>query len=223
MQNSSKARTGHRPVKQQAHQVRIIGGQWKRTPLPVLSVEGLRPTTDRVRETVFNWLNHLIDGQWSNRRCLDLFAGSGALGFEAASRGAQEVVFMESHAAVIRHLAAAKDKLSAQQVRIVPGDVLMSLRKMGSVGASAAQYNMIFVDPPYHQGWLDKIMPLCAQILTEDGLLYVEAEMSLTADELPTWMSEWEVLRADKAGMVFYHVLQRKNIPEMGHNAHSVD
>ncbi|MDO9219246.1 MAG: RsmD family RNA methyltransferase, partial [Lacisediminimonas sp.] len=77
-------------------QVRIIGGQWKRTPLPVVSVEGLRPTPDRVRETVFNWLNHLIDGRWQDKLVLDLFAGTGALGVEAASRGAQKVVMVET-------------------------------------------------------------------------------------------------------------------------------
>ncbi|WP_234814918.1 RsmD family RNA methyltransferase, partial [Noviherbaspirillum denitrificans] len=80
-------------------QVRIIGGQWKRTPLAVLDAEGLRPTPDRVRETVFNWINHLLDGGWEQVRCLDLFAGTGALGFEAASRGAVRVVMVEDNAA----------------------------------------------------------------------------------------------------------------------------
>src|ERR1039458_6802673 len=93
----------HAPL---AHQVRIIGGQWKRTPLPVLDAEGLRPTPDRVRETVFNWLNHLFDGAWGQVACLDLFAGSGALGFEAASRGAARVVMIEANAAAVRQLQA---------------------------------------------------------------------------------------------------------------------
>ena len=105
-----------------AHQVRIIGGQWKRTPLPVLDAEGLRPTPDRVRETVFNWLNHLFDGAWGQVRCLDLFAGSGALGFEAASRGAARVVMIEANAAAVRQLQATQEKLRATQVSIVRGD-----------------------------------------------------------------------------------------------------
>src|SRR5437764_6179211 len=84
------------------HQVRIIGGRWKRTPLPVLDAEGLRPTPDRVRETVFNWLNHLLDGEWEKLNCLDLFAGTGVLGFEAASRGAARVTMVESNPIVVK-------------------------------------------------------------------------------------------------------------------------
>src|SRR6476469_1170465 len=101
MANSSAAKPPRRPAPKprRTHppqQVRIIGGQWKRTPLPVLDRDGLRPTPDRVRETVFNWLGHLLDGNWATVRCLDLFAGTGALGFEAASRGAQQVTLVES-------------------------------------------------------------------------------------------------------------------------------
>ena len=99
------------------HTVRIIGGQWKRTPLPVLDAEGLRPTPDRVRETVFNWITHLIDGAWEQVACLDLFAGSGALGFEAASRGARRVVMVENSGPAVRQLEANRDKLK-RSVRI---------------------------------------------------------------------------------------------------------
>ncbi len=206
----------------QPHQVRIIGGQWKRTPLPVLTAEGLRPTTDRVRETVFNWLTHLSGNGWARLRCLDLFAGSGALGFEAASRGAAAVTLIENHPAVLRHLTRAKDKLSAHQVHVLGGDVLVNVRQLIASGENTALFDVIFVDPPYHMGWLEKIMPLCGQLLSENGLVYVEAELPLTGELLPPWMVEWDVVRADKAGMVFYHVLQRKKMPEMGHNARSV-
>src|SRR5437868_8259418 len=99
-----KSRARKTPAKRPPQQVRIIGGQWKRTPLPVLDAEGLRPTPDRVRETLFNWLNHLIDGQWANIACLDLFAGTGALGFEAASRGAAKVVLVEASDLAARQL-----------------------------------------------------------------------------------------------------------------------
>lgn len=188
------------------HQVRIIGGQWKRTPLPVLQAEGLRPTPDRVRETVFNWLTHLIDNDWSQMRCLDLFAGSGALGFEAASRGVRRVVMVENHAPAVRRLEISKEKLRAGQVEIQHGDALALLR-----GWSANTFDLIFADPPYHQNWLAQIIPACERLLTEHGLMYVESEQTLTGDDAPDWMASWEVVRADRAGLVFYHLLHPKN------------
>src|SRR4051812_9495553 len=105
-------------------QVRIIGGAWKRTQLPVLDALGLRPTPDRVRETVFNWINHLWDSQWEQAQCLDLFAGSGALGFEAASRGAATVTMIDSHTPVVRQLELIKDKLKASNVEVLRADAL---------------------------------------------------------------------------------------------------
>ena len=195
-----------------AHQVRIIGGQWKRTPLPVLEADGLRPTPDRVRETVFNWITHLIDGDWQNVHCLDLFAGTGALGFEAASRGAPRVLMVENHGPATRQLDASKEKLKADQVIVQRGDALAVLQGFAARATSAPAFNLIFADPPYHQHWLDKIMPICEQALAQDGLVYAESEFSLEGDELPDWMAPWEVVRADKAGMVFYHLLRRKNI-----------
>ncbi|EJL88673.1 RNA methyltransferase, RsmD family [Herbaspirillum sp. CF444] len=195
-----------------AHQVRIIGGQWKRTPLPVLDAEGLRPTPDRVRETVFNWLTHLIDGDWEQMSCLDLFAGSGALGFEAASRGAQRVVMVENHTPAVRQLEANKEKLQAAQVEIQRGDALALLQGLSTRATTANGFQLIFADPPYHQNWLAKIMPICEQLLANRGLMYVESEHSLEGDALPDWMAPWEVVRADKAGVVFYHLLRRKNI-----------
>lgn len=195
-----------------AHQVRIIGGQWKRTPLPVLEAEGLRPTPDRVRETVFNWLTHLIDGNWQNLSCLDLFAGSGALGFEAASRGAQRVVMVENHTPAVRQLEANKEKLQAAQVDIARSDALAWLQGAGTRATTTQAFALIFVDPPYHQNWLAKILPACEQLLAPQGLIYVESEQALEGEDLPDWMAPWEVVRADKAGVVFYHLLRRKNI-----------
>ncbi|WP_038485163.1 16S rRNA (guanine(966)-N(2))-methyltransferase RsmD [Collimonas arenae] len=190
-----------------ARQVRIIGGAWKRTPLAVLDSEGLRPTPDRVRETLFNWLNHLLDGNWEAVRCLDLFAGTGALGFEAASRGAQDVTMIEHNTPAVRQLEATKIKLDASQVRILRSDAATWLSK---AGAEAGRYDLIFLDPPYQQGWLEKILPLCQGLLAEQGLLYLEAEFALEADALPSWLGGWQLLRADKAGMVFYHLLKRQ-------------
>src|SRR5471032_989708 len=112
---SKPAKSAKIPVHgpQHSNQVRIIGGAWKRTPLPVLAASGLRPTPDRVRETVFNWINHLRDGYWANAQVLDLFAGSGALGFEAASRGAQSVTMVDTHPPVVRQLETIQEKLKA--------------------------------------------------------------------------------------------------------------
>ncbi|HEV7817269.1 MAG TPA: 16S rRNA (guanine(966)-N(2))-methyltransferase RsmD [Janthinobacterium sp.] len=197
----------HRPPP--ANQVRIIGGDWKRTPLPVLDALGLRPTPDRVRETVFNWINHLRDGAWADVQCLDLFAGSGALGFEAASRGAASVTMVDTHSPVIRQLEAIKAKLRAEQVHLVRGDALATAQGMASRGQ---RFDLIFLDPPYQQDFLSRSLPLCAALLKEGGLVYAESGQSLVFDDSnaetrPDWMAPWEVVRADKAGSVFYHLL----------------
>jgi len=193
------------------HQVRIIGGQWKRTPLPVLDADGLRPTPDRVRETLFNWLNHLLLNSWERVSCLDLFAGTGALGFEAASRGAAKVVMVESNAAAVRQLQATQEKLQAAQVSVLRGDAAATTQQLAArIGSD--RFKLIFLDPPYHQDWLAKMLPICAQLLADGGYLYAEAEQSLEGESAPEWMKDWQVVRADKAGMVYYHLLQRKNI-----------
>jgi 16S rRNA (guanine966-N2)-methyltransferase len=204
---ATRARPAH------AHQVRIIGGQWKRTPLPVLDAEGLRPTPDRVRETIFNWLNHLLHNNWERVTCLDLFAGTGALGFEAASRGAEKVVMVESNAAAVRQLQATLEKLEATQVSVLRGDAAATTQSLASrlpANKDDGRFRLIFLDPPYHQNWLEKILPNCARLLSADGLLYAESEYPLEGDDVPEWMKDWQVIRADKAGMVYYHLLQRK-------------
>ncbi len=190
-------------------QVRIIGGIWKRTNLPVLEAAGLRPTPDRVRETVFNWINHIVDQDWSPLTVLDLFAGTGALGFEAASRGATSVTMVDAYPPVIQQLHATKTKLQAEQVTILHGDACAMAQTMAK---RRQRFNMIFLDPPYQQGWLSKIWPSCTQLLAEDGLLYVESGMPLQNEmaATPDYLADWEIVRADQAGNVFYHLLQRK-------------
>ncbi len=194
------------------HQIRIIGGVWKRTPLAVLDTEGLRPTPDRVRETVFNWLNHLLDGAWQNVSCLDLFAGTGALGFEAASRGAARVLMVEANTPAVRQLEATRDKLHAEQVSIVRGDSFSTAQnlaaRLGEARLADARFEVIFLDPPYHQDWLAKMLPVCGKLLAEGGLVYAESEHALGSETPPDWLADWEVVRADKAGMVFYHLLR---------------
>lgn len=190
-------------------QVRIIGGQWKRTPLAVANAEGLRPTPDRVRETVFNWLTHLFDGQWQHVACLDLFAGTGAMGFEAASRGAARVALVESHPVAIRQMQLTREKLHAQQVEVMRGDALSMARNLAE---RKERFDLIFLDPPYQQDWLPKVLPVCESLLKTGGMVYAEAEFALTDKPGSDWLAQWEVIRADHAGMVYYHVLQRKQI-----------
>ncbi|SFU44436.1 16S rRNA (guanine(966)-N(2))-methyltransferase RsmD [Pseudoduganella namucuonensis] len=190
-----------------SNQVRIIGGAWKRTPLPVLEALGLRPTPDRVRETAFNWINHLRDGDWASAHVLDLFAGSGALGFEAASRGAQSVLMADTNTAVVRQLDAVKTKLNAANVQLLRSDALATAQ---SLGVRGQRFDVIFLDPPYQQDFLARVLPLCGKLLKEDGLVYAESGLPLSFEdgEPPEWMAGWEVIRADKAGMVFYHLLK---------------
>jgi 16S rRNA (guanine966-N2)-methyltransferase len=212
-QPSQKPAPKPRPRPALTHQVRIIGGDWKRTPLPVVEAAGLRPTPDRVRETVFNWLTHLLDGQWSGVACLDLFAGTGALGLEAASRGAARVMLVEESQAVVRQLEAIRDKLNASQVSILRGDartVAQGLQRR--LTGPADRFHLIFLDPPFHADLLPLMLPLCGDLLAAGGYIYVETEKPIDGATLPEWLRGWEVVRADQAGMVFFHLLQRQNL-----------
>jgi 16S rRNA (guanine966-N2)-methyltransferase len=191
-------------------QVRIIGGTWKRTPLPVLDALGLRPTPDRVRETVFNWIDHLWARNWSSATCLDLYAGSGALGFEAASRGAQAVTMIDSHTPVVRQLEAVKAKLKADNVAVLRADALAAAANFALRGQ---RFKLVFLDPPYNQDLLAKTLPLCAALLEEGGLVYAEAGAPLPfapddGSAVPDWLAPWEPVRADKAGVVYFHLLK---------------
>lgn len=179
-------------------QVRIIGGQWKRTPLPVPDVEGLRPTPDRVRETVFNWLEHLQQRNWRGRHCLDLFAGTGALGFEAASRGAENVVLVESDPGAVKRLEATRDKLQAGQVRIVRGDALQLLTRFTD------KFHLIFLDPPYAEQRLPALMLHCRDLLAPGGLVYAESDRPLIGASADDELASWTPVRIDQAGMVHF-------------------
>jgi len=193
------------PKKTSTHQVRIIAGNWKRTPLTVLEAPGLRPTPDRVRETLFNWLNFLFQSDWAARRCLDLFAGSGALGVEAASRGAAQVTLVDVYPPAIQQLERLKLKLQAEQLRVIQGDALSVVKRCVAQGD---QYDVIFLDPPFHRDLLAHILPECLALLKPGGLLYLEAEKALTPADLPNCLLNWQVIRNDRAGQVFFHLLQ---------------
>jgi len=200
-----------KPVKhnQTSHQIRIIGGDWKRTPLTVINAEGLRPTPDRVRETVFNWLNHVFHSQWTSISCLDVFAGSGALGFEAASRGAAKVTMLEAFPAAFKQLELTKQKLKAEQIHLQRGDALLLLKTLAT---RVEKFQLIFLDPPFNQGFLEKVFPICAELLAEGGVIYVESEQMLPvldAPDTPPCYQGWRILRQDKAGSVYFHLLQR--------------
>ncbi len=149
------------------HEVRIIGGQWRRTRLPVADQPGLRPTPDRVRETLFNWLGQDLSG-W---RCVDAFAGTGALGFEAASRGAADVLLVEQDAALIATLRALKERLTADTVRVQRGEGVAALRALapGSV-------DLVLLDPPFEAPELfAPALAAAARAVQPQGFVYLEA------------------------------------------------
>ncbi|MDR2164745.1 MAG: 16S rRNA (guanine(966)-N(2))-methyltransferase RsmD [Zoogloeaceae bacterium] len=172
--------------------LRIIGGAWRRRLLRFPARAGLRPTPDRVRETLFNWLGQDLSG----RLCLDLFAGSGALGFEAASRGAARVIMVERDG---KARAALRDS-----IRQLGADATVELSGMDAVEFAAATretFDVVFVDPPYRQGWLERLEPCLPRLVKKDGLLYLEAERPVT-----TW-GGLTAVRHGRAGQVFYHLL----------------
>lgn len=192
--------------KSTSQQVRIIAGMWKRTPLAVIDAPGLRPTPDRVRETLFNWLDFLWQRNWQTKRCLDLFAGSGALGLEAASRGAAQVTLVETYLPAVQQLEKIQVKLQAQQVAIIRGDAKVIAQRLI---AKDELFDIIFLDPPFHQDILSAMLPLCVTLLHPDGYLYLESEKALTPSDLPDEIKKWQMVRCDCAGKVFFHLLQR--------------
>jgi len=186
--------TPHASTLAQQSKVRIIAGEWRGRLIHFPQAEGLRPTPDRVRETLFNWLGQTLD----DKTCLDLFAGSGALGFEALSRGARRVVMVEQNPQVLKALQENARKLGADRLDLVAGDGLKTLSREGKA------FDVIFLDPPFHHGILPLLLPLLPDRLAPDGLVYAETEQALEPDE------GWEVWRSGRAGNVFYCLLKQK-------------
>ena len=176
-----------------SNQVRIVGGAWRSRLLPFPAVVGLRPTPDRVRETLFNWLGQLMDG----KTCLDLFAGSGALGFEALSRGAKQVVMVERDAQVARALRVNAATLNAENCELVAADALKFLDK------ETRRFDVIFVDPPYDLHLLPRVLPKLLPRLSDDGMVYAESDSALEVGP------EWQVWRSGSAGQVHYYLLRK--------------
>ena len=182
-----------------AGEIRIIGGAWKRTRLPVAQRPGLRPTPDRVRETLFNWLGQDLSG-W---RCLDAFAGTGALGFEAASRGAASVQLVESDAALVAQLHTLQQRLQATAMRVQRGDGVAALKQ-----AAPASLDLVLLDPPFGNGDLfGKALQAAARAVAADGHVYLEAPRAWADEELAA--SGLAVHRHLKAGAVHAHLLRR--------------
>jgi 16S rRNA (guanine966-N2)-methyltransferase len=181
-----------------AHEIRIIGGQWKRTRLKVADRPGLRPTPDRVRETLFNWLGQDLTG-W---RCLDAFAGTGALGFEAASRGAASVALVETDAALVKQLQATRDRLDATAVQVQRGDGLVALDR-----AAPSSLDLVLLDPPFDSGLFDKALAAAARAVAPGGYVYLEAPLAWTDERVQA--TGLALYRHLKAGAVHAQLLLR--------------
>jgi 16S rRNA (guanine(966)-N(2))-methyltransferase RsmD len=175
-----------------ANEVRIIGGAWRSRRIRFAPRAELRPTPDRVRETLFNWLGQDLTG----RSCLDLFAGSGALGFEAASRGAARVVMVERDARARASLEENRDALGALQVEVVRADALEFVCR------TREAYDVVFLDPPFSIDYWSRLVPLLPALLGQDARVYCESRARVE------WPAGWSVEREGRAGRVAYQLLK---------------
>ncbi|MET4161557.1 16S rRNA (guanine966-N2)-methyltransferase [Marinobacterium sp. MBR-111] len=199
-------RNNHRPQKTrdtETSTVRIIGGEWRGRKLSFPEIEGLRPTPDRVRETLFNWLQSYLPGA----RCLDLFSGSGALGIEALSRGAASVTFVDQATEVVSQLRSNINLLKAQNAEIIAASALDWLDRRQP--DQEPRYDLVFMDPPFHKGL---VAPICEMLerrslLREEAMIYIETEKSLALDTLP---ANWVLHREKAAGQVAYRLFVRQ-------------
>lgn len=176
--------------------VRIVGGEWKRRLVTFLDAPGLRPTPDAVRETLFNWLGQDLTGL----ACLDLFAGSGVLGFEAASRGAARVTLVERNARAFAALGnnaiVLEGKPADSRLELIRADALKFLSR------ASRRYDLLFLDPPYRQGWIERVEPWLPGLLTPGARIYAEAEFPIAH------IGAWATVRSGQAGQVYYHLLE---------------
>jgi 16S rRNA (guanine(966)-N(2))-methyltransferase RsmD len=182
--------------------IRIIGGQYRRTPITVVNIPAVRPTPDRVRETLFNWLSYLWGQTFDDKVVLDMFAGSGALGFEAASRGVAQVHMIERNQTALTALYALRDKLGATQVHIYAGDAPTVLDRLNQT-----PYDLILLDPPFNQNWLPSLWPRLPNKLRAEGLIYLESAAKVNPPE------PFTTVRQAHAGQVHYQLLQVAKTP----------
>ena len=197
-QSPSKPANAALPKGSPSHELRIIGGQWKRSKIKVIDKPGLRPTPDRVRETLFNWLGQDLTG-W---KCVDAFAGTGALGFEAASRGAQSVQMFEQDAQLISLLLETQKRLTANAVQVQKGDAMMALQRI-----APGSLDVVFLAPPFEALFFEKALQAAANAVAPEGWVYLEAPLK--------WQDEvvqacgLSSVKYMKAGAVHAHLLQR--------------
>jgi 16S rRNA (guanine966-N2)-methyltransferase len=183
-----------RKQKSQAGRLRIVAGNWRSRLLDIADVEGLRPTSERVRETLFNWLAPRIHGA----RCLDAYAGTGALGLEALSRGAASVVFIEKSPVAAHQLSRNIDVLDAQGATVSQQDALEFLRR-----ANAGPFDLVFLDPPFADDLVEETCRLLDQrnLLADDALVYIELPKNGVGAQFP---AGWQVQKDKTAGNVRY-------------------
>ena len=196
---SPSTRPAPKPKAPQSHEVRIIGGQWKRSKLQVADKPGLRPTPDRVRETLFNWLGQDLSG-W---HCLDAFAGTGALGLEAASRGAVQVLMIEQHPALVEQLLRSQTQLGAIAVHIRRGDGISAMEQL-----APASMDLLLLDPPFESTRFEAALRAAAQAVAASGFVYLEAPRVWSDEELSA--VGLTRLRYLKAGAVHAHLLKQQ-------------
>ena len=178
--------------------IRITGGEWRSRLIHVPDAPGLRPTPDRVRETLFNWLGQDLTGL----TCLDAFGGSGILGFEAASRGARRVVILERERKPFNALREHAALFQCERIETICCDAI----KFAPL-VSAERFDVVFLDPPFRQGWLERVAPRLPDWVNPDARLYVEAEAPL--EKLNPGWAGWQVIRQGHAGQVYYHLLEQ--------------
>ena len=182
--------------------IRISGGEWRSRLINVPDkIPGLRPKPDRVRVTLFNWLGQDLTGL----DCLDLFAGSGVLGFEAASRGAARVTLVERDPGAFAALQQSAHQLGGEKSEQTEQLELIRADALKFAASAARRYDLIFLDPPYHQGWLERVAPLLPCLTKPGARLYVESE----AGEAAAALGEWRSVRSGRAGQVFYQLLEQ--------------
>jgi 16S rRNA (guanine966-N2)-methyltransferase len=178
------------------NEVRIIGGIWRSRRIAFPDAQGLRPTPDRIRETLFNWLGQDLGGF----RCLDLYAGSGALGFEALSRGANRVVFVERGSVVAEALEENATRLQTDRAVVVRADALEFVRR--NAREATERFDLIFLDPPFDTGVPAEVLELLPGLLAPGGQIYLES------DRASKWPAPWQVEKSGRAGQVHYQLLR---------------
>ncbi|TYL49199.1 16S rRNA (guanine(966)-N(2))-methyltransferase RsmD [Marinomonas sp. IMCC 4694] len=182
-----------------ASKLRIIAGEWRSRQLPIPAIEGLRPTPDRVRETLFNWINHQLPGAV----CGDFFCGSGALGLEAMSRGAKHVTFVDNSRVVLQQMNANLATLGATHATVIAQNAAVFLDTV-----TPHPLDIVFLDPPFRKGWLGQIIPLLEKgWLASRALVYIEMEKEA---ELPLLPDHWSLKKEKNAGQLVYRLFDVK-------------